>query len=114
MILSNDQKHCVKLIASHGTHFMQKEGSLQPSQRPVISPVSVPIYSPNLHHVYPMLYHLHLSLRSSLHLLQPPDQNSVSFMTSAHQEPQKLITNLRKNNEPYFLVWTIHYLLKCR
>ena len=66
---------------------MQKEGSLQPSQRPIISPVSVPIYSPNLHRVYPMLYHLHLSLRSSLHLLQPPDQNSVRVMTSAHQEP---------------------------
>ena len=72
MILSNDQKRCIKLIDSHGTHFMQKEGSLQPSQRPIISPVSVPIYSPNLHRVYPMLYHLHLSLRRRLHVLQLP------------------------------------------
>jgi len=42
------------------------------------------------------------------------EQNRVRVMTYSHQESQKLVNNLLKNNEPYFLVWTIHYLVRCK
>jgi len=93
---------------------MQIEGSLPPSQRPIISPDSLPIYSLNLHNVYPMLFIYTYVFEGIFISFKFFDQNRVLVMTNSNQESQKLLTTLLKNSEPYFLVWTIHYLERCK